>query len=97
MTTRTDLPPKHWLAGIPLNPLSVANKLLPPLPGFPYLSEGNVAVIAGPTGGGRSALVELGLYEAALAGLRCAYFGAEIDSGEFAARARMIADMLSEA
>ena len=48
-------------------------------------------MIVGPTGGGRSALIEAGLYDAAGAGLRCAYLGCEVTEPEFNARAAVLA------
>lgn len=84
-------PQRAWLAGIMLDPLATSLEPLPTLPGFPYLHAGMCALISGPTGAGRSALVEAGLYEAAKAGLRGAYVGNEITVDEFNARAAKLA------
>ncbi len=82
-----------WLAGAPMNPLAVAPEPLPSLPGFPFLHAGAGAVIVGPTGKGRSALIEACLYDAARARLRCIYLGSEITQPEFDARAALLADV----
>jgi hypothetical protein len=49
-------------------------------------------VIVGPTGGGRSSLIEAGLYDAAKDGLTVAYLGSEITEEEFNARAAILAE-----
>lgn len=74
-----------------MDPAAAAVEPLPGLPGFPYLHRGAGAVIVGPTGGGRSSLLQAGLYDAARAGLRCAYLGSEITEPEFNARAAILA------
>ncbi len=76
-----------WLAGSPMDPTAEPPEPLPPLPGFPFLHAGMGAVLVGPTGGGRSSLIQSGLYDAAKAGLRCAYLGHEVIEAEFNARA----------
>ena len=48
-------------------------------------------MIVGPTGGGRSSLIEACLYDAAHAGLDVAYLGYEITEEEFNARAAQLA------
>lgn len=80
-----------WLAGAPMDPLAVAAEPLPSVPGFPYAHRGAGVVIVGPTGGGRSTLVQAGAYDAARSGLRVAYLGSEVSEGEFNARACDIA------
>jgi hypothetical protein len=85
--------PPEWLAGRPMDPAAVSAELLPTLAGFPYLHAGKGAVISGPTGRGRSSLVQACLYDAATLGLRCAYLGAEVTAEEFDARAAHLADV----
>jgi archaellum biogenesis ATPase FlaH len=82
--------PDHWLTGTPMDPCAVPAEPLPGLPGFPFVYAGSCAVIVGPTGGGRSSLAQAGLYDAALAGERCAYLGCEVTSEEFNARAAIL-------
>ena len=85
-----------WLDGTPMNPLAVPSDPLPSLAGFPYLyrgkHEGSAALISGPTGGGRSSLVQAGAYDVARAGLRVAYLGSEVGREEFNARAANLAE-----
>ncbi len=88
---RIRAPEPDWLTGAPMDPAGTAADPLPSLPGFPYLHAGSGAVIVGPTGGGRSALIQAGLYDAAGAGLRCAYLGCEVTESEFNARAAILA------
>src|ERR1035441_7324441 len=88
---REAAPPQDWLTGAPMDPAATPAERLPGLPGFPFLHAGAGAVIVGPTGGGRSSAVQAGLYDAALAGLRCAYLGCEVTQDEFDARAALIA------
>jgi hypothetical protein len=83
--------PKDWLAGRAMDPDASPVEPLPCAPGFPFCYPGASAVIVGETGGGRSALVQACLYDAAIAGQRCAYLGGEITPGEFDARAGIIA------
>jgi hypothetical protein len=83
----------EWLAGRPMDPAAVSAEPLPTLPGFPFLHAGKGAVISGPTGRGRSSLVQACLYDAATLGLRCAYLGAEVTAEEFDARAAHLADV----
>src|SRR5436190_5512627 len=71
-------------AATPPEPLAV-------LAGFPFMHAGRCAVISGPTGRGRSSLIQAGLYDAALLGLRCAYLGVEVTPEEFDARAAHLA------
>lgn len=74
---------------------------IPPIPGFPFLYVGMAAVIVGPTGQGRSSLVQAGAYDAARRGLRVAYLGSEVTEHEFNARAADLAmrrgDTITEA
>ncbi len=67
-----------WLTGTPMDPAAAPTDPLPTLPGFPYLLAGTGAVIVGPTGAGRSSLIEAGLYDGARHGLRAAYLGSEV-------------------
>jgi hypothetical protein len=83
--------PPAWLAGRPMDPAAVSVEPLPTLAGFPFLHAGRGAVISGPTGRGRSSLVQAGLYDAGTLGLRCAYLGAEVTPEEFDARAAHLA------
>ena len=66
---------------------------LPTLPGFPFLIAGAGALIVGPTGGGRSSLVQACAYDAARAGVRVAYLGHEITAAEFDVRAAKLAGL----
>lgn len=77
----------HWLSGTPMDPTAAVLEPLPSIPGFPILHIGSCGVIVGPTGRGRSSFVQAMLYDAGLAGQRCAYLGSEVTSGEFNARA----------
>ena len=79
------------LEGAPMDPEAVAGEPLPAIPGFPFLHAGVGALISGPTGGGRSSLVQACAYDAALAGVRVAYLGSEVTQGEFNARAADLA------
>lgn len=83
--------PDDWLVGAAMDPSATTPEPLPALPGFPFLYARSGAVIVGPTGGGRSALIEAGLYDAAGAGLRCVYLGSEVGQEEFNARAAYLA------
>ncbi len=87
----------HWLAGTAMNPTAAAIDPLPGLPGFPFLHASSGAVIVGPTGGGRSSLIQAGLYDAARAGLRCAYLGSEVTEPEWNARAAILAQRRNDA
>ncbi|MDP9417217.1 MAG: hypothetical protein M3P48_05150 [Actinomycetota bacterium] len=80
-----------WLDGAPMDPAAVAVEPVPALPGFPFLHRGVGALISGPTGGGRSSLMEAGAYDAGRAGLRVAYLGSEVTEAEFHARAADLA------
>lgn len=81
-----------WLDGAPMDPRAVAAEPLPTIPGFPFLHPGNAAVISGPTGAGRSSLVQACAYDAARHGLRVAYLGSEVTEPEFNARAADLAE-----
>jgi len=74
-----------------MDPCAVPADPLPSIPGLPFSYPGASILIVGPTGGGRSALAEACLYDAARAGIRGAYFGHEITAAEFDARAADIA------
>lgn len=80
-----------WLTGAPMDPMGATIEPLPPLPGLPFAHAGAGIIIVGPTGGGRSSLLQAGLYDASLQGLRCAYLGSEVTQVEFNARADMLA------
>jgi hypothetical protein len=84
-------PVPAWLVGAAMDPCATPPEPMPPLPGLPFLHRGAGAVIVGPTGGGRSSLVQAGLYDAARASLRAAYLGSEITEQEFNARAASLA------
>ncbi len=61
-----------WLLGRPMDPLASPAEVLPALPGLPFLHAGAGAVIVGPTGGGRSSLIEAALYDSTLYAVRSA-------------------------
>ena len=82
----------RWLAGTPMDPAATPAEPLPPLPGFPFLIASTAAIIVGPTGGGRSSLLQAAMYDAAAGGLRCAYLGSEVTEPEFNARAADLAN-----
>ncbi|MGC2374259.1 MAG: hypothetical protein WA484_10330 [Solirubrobacteraceae bacterium] len=82
-----------WLVGTPMDPLAVAVEPLPRLPGFPFLHAGSGAMIVGPTGRGRSSLIQACLYDSALAGESCAYLGCEVTAEEFNVRATIKAQL----
>jgi hypothetical protein len=82
-----------WLSGQPMDPLAASVEPLPAIAGFPFLHAGSGAVIVGPTGAGRSSLAEAAMYDAARAGIRCAYFGSEVTQGEFNSRAAILAKL----
>jgi hypothetical protein len=81
----------HWLDGAPMDPAAEVPEPLPSIPGFPYLHAGVGALLVGPTGTGRSSLMEAGAYDAAAAGLRVAYLGSEVTGAEFNARSADLA------
>jgi len=74
-----------------MDPAAVAVEPLRELRGFPFLHAGAGVLISGPTGGGRSSLVQACAYDAARAGLQVAYLGSEVTEGEFHARAADLA------
>jgi hypothetical protein len=84
---------QDWLAGEPMDPAAELPDPLPPLPGFPFCHSGTGVLISGPTGGGRSSLVQVCAYDAAKAGLRIGYLGSEVTYREFQARAAMFAEL----
>jgi hypothetical protein len=86
-----------WLAGSPMDPSGTVAEPLPSLPGFPFLYARMGAVIVGPTGGGRSALLQACLYDAARTGLHCMYLGSEVGVSEFNARAAFLAECRGDA
>lgn len=90
-------PPGQWLDGSPMDPAAEAPEPLPAVPGFPFLHRGAGVVIVGPTGGGRSSLVQACAYDAAGAGVRVAYLGSEVTEGEFNARAADLAGRRGDA
>lgn len=75
-----------------MDPAAVPPEPLSPLAGHPFLLPGTGAVIVGPTGGGRSSLIQACQYDAAQAGLRVAYLGSEVSEPEFNARAADLAE-----
>jgi len=85
-------PPAAWLAGSPMDPCAVGAEPLPPLPGFPFLHREMTAVISGPTGKGRSSLIQACAYDAARGGVRVAYLGGEVTEPEFNARAALLTE-----
>ncbi len=85
-TTRSD-----WLDGASMDPVAVPAEPIPAIPGFPFLVAGAGAIIVGPTGGGRSSLVQACAYDAARLGVRVAYLGSEVTQEEFSARAASLA------
>jgi hypothetical protein len=80
-----------WLTGSPMDPLGARTDPLPLLPGFSFLHGGTGVLISGPTGAGRSSLVQACAYDAARAGLRTCYLGFEITRAEFNVRAARLA------
>lgn len=86
-----------WLTGAPMNPLGASREPLPTLQGFPLATPGAGIVIVGPTGGGRSSLIQACLFDAALAGLSCAYLGHEITEEEFNARSAKLVELRGHA
>jgi hypothetical protein len=81
-----------WLVGSPMDPCAVPFDPLPTLAGFPFMHAAMAAVIAGPTGRGRSSLIEACAYDAARKGLQVAYLGSEVTDQEFNARAALLAE-----
>jgi hypothetical protein len=81
-----------WLSGAPMDPIAVSLEPLPTLPGCDFLHPGQGVVIVGPTGRGRSSLAQAMMYDAARAGVPCAYLGCEVTQGEFNARAAVLSD-----
>ena len=75
-----------------MDPQAVAAEPLPTVPGFPFLHAGAGAVVVGPTGGGRSSLVQACAYDGSAHGVRTAYLGSEVTEGEFHARAADLAN-----
>lgn len=80
-----------WLSGTPMDPNAVMAEPLPPLEGFPFLHRACGALISGPTGAGRSSLVQACAYDGSRAGLRISYLGSEVTEPEFNARAADLA------
>lgn len=86
-------PSEDWLAGSPMDPAAIPPEPLPTVGGVPFLVPGSGVLIVGPTGGGRSSLIEAVLYDAALAGVTSAYLGHEVTAEEFNARAAKLAEI----
>jgi hypothetical protein len=84
---------EDWLMGSPMDPLATPADPLPALAGFPFLTAGVGAVIVGPTGGGRSSLIQACAYDGARAGLRVLYMGHEVTEEEFNARSAKYVDL----
>jgi hypothetical protein len=80
-----------WLVGRPMDPEAVSLESLPTVKGFPFLHPSTGALISGPTGKGRSSLMQAGIYDAARVGVRCLYLGVEVTAEEFDARAGNLA------
>ena len=80
----------EWLIGRPMDPLATPAEPLAPLAGLPWMHPGMAAIVPGPSGKGRSSLVQAGAYDAARAGLRVAYLGGEVTGDEFDARAAVL-------
>src|ERR1700689_522032 len=80
-----------WLEGKAMDPNAEPIEPLPAFPGFPFLHTATGAVMVGPTGSGRSTLLQAGMYDAAAAGKRCVYLGSEVGEAEFPARAAILA------
>lgn len=82
-----------WLEGEPMDPSAVPPEPGPTVPGFPFLpGGGGGAVIVGPTGGGRSSLLQACAYDAGRAGVSVAVCSGEVVAHEFNARAADVAD-----
>ncbi len=79
--------------GTPMDPAAATTEPLPALPGFPFLHAGSGSMIVGPTGRGRSSLIQACLYDAAIAGENCAYLGCEVTADEFNVRAAILAKL----
>src|SRR5687768_14389196 len=77
--------------GTPVDPLAEPLEPQPTPPGLPIAYEAASVLLAGPTGSGRSALLEAMLYDSGRAGLRGAYLGGEVTAAEFNARAADLA------
>jgi hypothetical protein len=82
-----------WLVGRPMDPEAVSLEPLPTVHGFPFLHPNTGALVSGPTGKGRSSLMQVGLYDAARVGVSCLYLGVEVTAEEFDARAGNLADV----
>jgi hypothetical protein len=80
-----------WLVGRPMDPEAVSLEPLPTVKGFPFLHLSAGALISGPTGKGRSSLMQAGIYDAARLGVSCLYLGVEVTAEEFDARAGNLA------
>lgn len=88
-----DTAPPDWLQGTPVDPLAEPPEPLPAVPGIPFAYHPASILITGPTGSGRSALIEALLYDAVrTGGLRAAYLSGEVTEGEANARAGDLAD-----
>lgn len=82
----------QWLDGSPMDPAAETPEPLPTVPGVPFMHAGASALIVGPTGAGRSSLVQAVAYDAGRQGSRVAYLGSEVTEAEFNARAALLAD-----
>lgn len=85
------VPADDWLGGAAMDPCAVASEPVPALPGFPFMHAAAGAVMSGPTGAGRSSLVQACAYDASAHGVRVAYLGSEVTEEEFNARAADLA------
>ncbi|HEY4895402.1 MAG TPA: hypothetical protein VII01_04870 [Solirubrobacteraceae bacterium] len=85
-------PPAGWLDGEPMDPTATPHEPLAAVAGFPFAYPGACVTIVGPTGGGRSSLIEACAYDAGKAEQRVAYLGHEVTREEFDARAAALAE-----
>jgi hypothetical protein len=86
-----ELSDENWLAGQPMDIRAEIPARLAPLAGYPFACRGQGVIISGPTGGGRSSLVQACAYDGALEGVRTVYLGHEISQEEFNARGARLA------
>jgi hypothetical protein len=87
----TPTPDPDWLQGTPMNPAAEPVEPMNTIPGYPIAHRGQGILIVGPTGGGRSSLVQAMAYDGALQGVSTLYLGDEVTGPEFNARAGDIA------
>ena len=85
-----------WLEGVATDPSRVSAEPLPAVLGFPFAYAGAAVLFVGPTGGGRSSLIQAGLYDAARAGVASAYLGCEVVEEEWNARTQWLAEYVGD-